>query len=102
MDYLLPSDETMKKMAAEYSRMLSDVDKKAAALTCSAPVGKDCETTLCGCLSGAQLLFALYFAFALGYNSGYGNAVADSDGNMGRLQSRKRRDGDFDYFFPRK
>ena len=54
MDYLLPSDETMKKMAAEYSRMLSDVDKKAAALTCSAPVGKDGETMLCGCLSGAQ------------------------------------------------
>lgn len=48
------------------------------------------------------VILVLYFAFALGYNFGYGNATSDTNGDMGRVQPRQGRDGNLDYFFPRK
>lgn len=98
MDVLLPSDETMEKMAKEYARALSGTDGKVLALNAA-----DGESSLRRRDDGGCPVFLLlYFAFALGYNFGYGNALADSDGNLGRVQSRQRRDGNLDYFFPRK
>lgn len=95
MDYLLPDNETMAKMVEEYSAVLKKHDAAAAAL--SVPQERTTAPAV-----APQLLFALYFAYVLGYNFGYGHAVADSDGDMGRFQSRKRTDGNVDYFFPRK
>ena len=100
MDVLLPSDEVMKKMAEEYARMLDDGRPRAQALEC-APLPSSRERSGC-CSLGFPAFFALYFAFALGYNFGYGNAVAYADGNMGGVQSRKGEHGDLDCFFPRK
>ena len=99
MDILLPSEEAMRKMAEEYARTLPHADALSHVLSADGAEEK------AACAETAPLprvLLLLYFAFALGYNSGYGNALADADGNMGRIQSRQRRDGDFDHFFPRK
>lgn len=100
MDYLLPSEETMAKMAKEYSALLKP--HTTSAMSCADANLPDAARDADNPPPCAPLLFALYFAFALGYNFGYGNAISDTDGNMGRVQSRKGRDGDFDYFFPRK
>ena len=97
MDFLLPSDEAMDKMAEEYSRALSRRTDAVDALSLVSA-----NPALTGVLSPLPAVLLLYFAFALGYNCGYGNALADSDGNLGRFQSRQGRDGDFHYFFPRK
>lgn len=98
MDMLLPSDEVMEKMAREYARTLPDTGICVTPMCTSAAT----DANEVGCCDACPSFLLLYFAFALGYNFGYGNALNDADGNMGRLQSRQRRDGDFDYFFPRK
>ena len=90
MDYRLPDDETMQKMAEEFARVLP----RAGALSLPDAGGPP--------LFPARDFLLLYFAFALGYNFGYGNALTHADGDMGRSESRQRGDGDFDFFFPRK
>lgn len=98
MDVLLPSEEVMEKMAKEYARALADTGGKVLSLDAADGAASPRRGGDRACPG----FLLLYFAFALGYNSGYGNALADADGNLGRLQSRQGRDGDFDYFFPRK
>ena len=80
MDLLLPSEEAMTKMAAEYAEVLSAAGRGAGTLSCVSP----CGGGLSPCLSSplAELLL-LYFAFSLGYNFGYGNALAHSDARKG-------------------
>lgn len=92
VDWLLPDEESMCKMAREYARVLKSRTVSAEALSLHG----------CGTPPLARVILLLYFAFALGYNFGYGNALADADGDMGGLQSRQRRDGDVHNFFPRK
>ena len=99
MDILLPSEETMREMAREYARTLPRTDALSHVLSADGAEEK------AACAETAPLprvLLLLYFAFALGHNSGYGNALAHSDGNLGGFQSRQRGDGNFHNFFPRK
>lgn len=106
MDFLLPSEETMSLMSAEYDKALSGRGDRAAALSAPyapaevpAPSGEGALPRAC---ASPCALFVLYFAFVLGYNLGYGNATADANGNVGGVQSRQGRNGDFYNFRPRK
>lgn len=106
MDFLLPSDETMSLMCAEYDKALSRRGDRAEALSAppfppEASPAEEVRAPAPPC-APAHTLFVLYFVFLLGYNFGYGNATADSDGNVGRVQSRQGRNGDFHNFRPRK
>lgn len=86
MDYLLPNDETVTKMAEEFRKILPDGDKKIATL--SFAENRQTSTNI----------LVLYFAFALGYNLGYGTAISHTDGSLGRVQSKKGPFGSVDYF----
>lgn len=87
MDYLLPDDETVAKMAEEWRKILPARDGKIAVL--SADENRPQKSTN---------ILVLYFAFALGYNLGYGTAIFHTDGSLGRVQPQKGPFGSVDYF----
>lgn len=87
MDYLLPDDETIAKMAEEFRKILPD--KSGDVATLSAPQNQPQQSTN---------ILVLYFAFALGYNLGYGTAISNTHRSLGRVQPQKRPFGSVDYF----
>lgn len=87
MDYLLPDDETIAKMAKEFRKIIPDKNGDVTAL--SATQNQPQQSTN---------ILVLYFAFALGYNLGYGTAISNTHRSLGRVQSQKRPFGGVDYF----
>ena len=95
MDQLLPTEETMRIMAEEYKKAL-DRSAARADVLCAPSARWSAAASPC------PELLLLYIVFVLGYNFGYGNALADAYGDMGRVQSGQGRDGNFHHFFQSK
>lgn len=92
MDFLMPDDETVKKMCAEYASSL-----KASALSYIKEATYDCgdqsldkafrsRTRFALDIPDIKVLF-LYIVLFLRYNARYGTQVYDSDRGMGRIRS---------------
>lgn len=90
MDFLL-DDETVAKMNAEYSKVLSGavgtlcVGDDLSARCAEAEGKNDCTGTPCPRAKYISLLF-LYIASRLRYNTEYGTQIYDSHGSVGRLR----------------
>lgn len=100
MDFLLPDDAVMQKMAAEYARLRATPENIAAALGLEQQ-NSAVTASFCDAPCPAQTLIALYFVFILGYNSGYGTAIHDTDRSVGRFQSGQGTFGNINNLFYR-
>ena len=77
-DFLLPSEEAVSLMNAEYAKLR---DKNASIFATSALSSRPSAIT-----SIQRIIFALYIASVLRYNARYGTEIYDSHGSVGRIQ----------------
>ena len=92
MDFLMPDDETVKKMCEEYASSLKNgacalsyiCRDDASPMTCREETHAHAHSATYGV--DIKVLF-LYIALFLRYNARYGTQVYDSDGGLGRVRS---------------
>lgn len=101
MEYLLPDEDTLKIMAAEYEK-LKQYSNTASALSAESDNYALSSEKNTRSLHTYPDTLVLYFALLLGYNLGYGAAISNADRGMGGVQSCQGPDRDLDNFFFRK
>ena len=101
MEYLLPDEDTLKVMAAEYGK-LKQCSNATSALSAEPNNTALSSETNTQSLHTSTDTLVLYFALLLGYNLGYGAAISNADRGMGGVQSCQGPDRDLDNFFFRK
>ena len=87
MDFLF-DDETIKKMNAEYDKLLKSTAKTLSTADDSENKTSETSSRVCAdCTCGRYIRFLfLYIVVFLRYNSEYGTQIYDSHGSVGRLR----------------